>query len=83
MTSFMEKHKLSNFGYMTISTICFKSHDKILLVKSWTKVMTSQPLFQNIYILRKPGVANFAGIIQIANTPIKTTYKDKIKVKKN
>ena len=33
-------------------------------------------LFQNIFALSRPRVANFADIIKIATTFIKTTYKD-------
>ena len=33
---------------------------------SWTKIMTSKPLFQNTIHLRRPKVANIAGIIKIA-----------------
>ena len=35
--------------------------------------MTSQPLFKNTSILRRPGVANFADIIKIAIALIKST----------
>ena len=38
--------------------------------------MTSQPLFQNIFILRRPKVANFADIVKIATMFIKRTFKD-------
>ena len=37
-----------------------------MLVTSWTETMWSQPLFQNTYILRRPGVANNVDIIKIA-----------------
>ena len=43
---------------------------------SWTEIMVSQLLFQNTFILRRPRVANFADIIKIANTFIKTTLND-------
>ena len=33
-------------------------------------------LFQNIFVLSRPRVANFVDIIKIATTFIKTTYKD-------
>ena len=35
----------------------------------------SQPLFQNIFILRKPKVADFADIIKMATMFTKTTFK--------
>ena len=62
MTSFIEMLELLNFGHMSTrtSTIWFKSRDKILMVLSWTKIMTSKCLFQNIFISRRPRAANFA-----------------------
>ena len=47
----------------------------------WTDIMTSQPIFQNTFILRRPGVAIFADIIKIVTTFIKTIFKDSRKVK--
>ena len=47
-----------------------------MLVTSWTEIMTSQPSFQDIFALRRPKVANFAGIIKIATKFIQTTFKD-------
>ena len=41
ITSLIELLELPNFGHMTISTIKFKSCDKILLMTSWTETMTS------------------------------------------
>ena len=65
---------------MITSTIKFDSPDKILLVMSWTEVMTSLPSFQNTFILRKPRVANFADIIKTITMFIKTIFKDSKKV---
>ena len=48
---------------------------------SWTKTMTSKPLFQNTFILRRSRVANFADMIKIASMFIKTTFKDFKKIK--
>ena len=45
--------------------------------------MTSKPFFQNTFILRKPGLANFADIIKTAIMLIKTTIENSIKVKEN
>ena len=59
-----------------------ESRDKIVLVTSWTKIMRSQSLFQNIFILRRAGVAFFADIIEIAAMFIKTTVKDSRIVKR-
>ena len=72
---------LPNFGHIIKSTIWFESRDKVLLVTSWTEVLTSKPLFQNTIILRKPRVVNLAGIIKITTMFIKTTIKDWKKVK--
>ena len=41
ITSLIEMLELPNFGHMTTSNKSFKSRDKILLVPSWTEVMTS------------------------------------------
>ena len=43
--------------------------------------MTSQPLFQNIFILTRPRVANFTDIIKIATTIIKKTLETEKKLK--
>ena len=45
--------------------------------------MTSKPFFQNTFILRKPGLVNFADIIKTAIMLIKTTIENSIKVKEN
>ena len=72
----MDVLKLPNLGHMTISKIQFESCEKILLVMSWTEIMMSKPLFQNIFILRKPSrVAIFADIIKIVNMFIKKIFK--------
>ena len=44
--------------------------------------MTSELLFQNTFILRRPRVANFDDIIKIGTMFIKTTFEDSNKVKK-
>ena len=43
--------------------------------------MTSSPLFQNIFILRRPRVANFADIIKNSTTVTKITFEDSKKLK--
>ena len=48
----------------------------MLLAMSWAEIMTSKPLFQNIFILKRPRVTNFADIIKIASIFIKTFFKD-------
>ena len=50
------------------------SHGKILLVMPWVEIMMPKPLFQNIVILRRPGVATFAYIIKIAIMFVKTIF---------
>ena len=52
ITTLKEILELPNFNQMTTSTIQFESHDKVLLVTSWTEIMSST-LFQNTFILRK------------------------------
>ena len=47
----------------------------------FAEVMTSQLLFQNTFLLRRPGVANFADIIKVSTIFIKPTFKDSLKVK--
>ena len=41
ITSLTEMLELTNFGHMTTFTLQFEPHDKILLVMSWTEIMTS------------------------------------------
>ena len=45
ITSLIEMLELLDFGHMTTSTISLESRGKILLVASWTEIMTSWPLF--------------------------------------
>ena len=42
---------------------------------SWKKNMTSKPLFQITFTLRRPRVAIFANIIKIVTSLIKKTLK--------
>ena len=46
------------------------------------EIMTPQPFFQNIFVLWRRRVINFAETIKIATMFIKTTFKDSKKVKK-
>ena len=69
--------EMQNFGRMTTS-----SRDKILLVTSWTEIITSWHLFQNTFILRRLGVAIFDDIIKIITRFIKKIFKDSTKVKR-
>ena len=57
--------ELLNFGHMTTFTTWFGPRDKVLLVASWTEIMMSQPLYQNVFILIRSTVANFADIINL------------------
>ena len=61
---------------VTTSPLKIESHEKILLVTSWTEIMTSQPLFQNNFISRKSRVAVIVNIDKIATMFIKITFKD-------
>ena len=76
ITSLIEMLKLPKIGHMTTSTILFESCEKNLLVTSHTEVMTSSPLFQNIFISRRPRVANFADIIKNSTMFTETTSED-------
>ena len=44
--------------------------------------MTLRPLSQNIFILRRPRVANFTGNIRIATMFVKTIFKASDKIKR-
>ena len=55
---------------------------KLLLVMSRTKIMVSQPFYQNTFVLGRPKVCNFAEIIINTTTFIKATFKDPKKVKR-
>ena len=72
ITSLVQMLELPNFIHMTICTIQIESRDL-------TEYMMSQTLFENIFILRKTGVANFAVIIKFALMLIKATSKNTIK----
>ena len=73
ITSLIQMLELPNFGHMAASTIKFES---ILLATSRTGVMTSEPLFQNTFILRIPRVANFADIIKNSAILTKNIFED-------
>ena len=49
ITSFIEMLELPGFGHMT--TIQFDSRDKILLMTSWTQIMTPYDLYFKIYFI--------------------------------
>ena len=46
------------------------------------KIMKSQPVFQIILFLRRPGETSLADIIKIAVMLTKTTLKDTMRIKK-
>ena len=71
-----------NFGYMSTFTIWFTSRDKILLVESFREIKTSQFLYQNFFILKRPTVANFVDIVKTPTMFIKNTFKDSKTVKR-
>ena len=82
ITFLIEMLELPNFGHMTKSTIWFKSRDKVLLVTSWTEIMTSKPLFQNTFVSRRPKVAIF-GDITLVTMFIKKIFLDFSRLKKS
>ena len=57
--------QLTNFGLKYL--IQFESRNKILSVRSYKKIMTSQLLFKNIFILRTSIVASFCWYHQNSN----------------
>ena len=48
---------------------------------SWTEILTSYPLIQNTFILRRPRLTNFADI-ETATMFMETTFKDSKKRKR-
>ena len=48
---------------------------------SWTEILTSYPLIQNTFILRRPRLTNFADI-ETATMFMETTFKDSKKLKR-
>ena len=76
ITSVIEMLELRNFGHMTTTAIWFESHDEILLVTSWSEIMTSLLLFQNRFTLRRPSVAIFADIAKILTIFTKAIFRD-------
>ena len=56
--------------------------DQMLLVMSWTEILTAYSLFENSFILRRPKVSNFAGLTKIATRLIETTFQIWKKVKR-
>ena len=70
ITSLIELLELPNFGHMTTSTTQFESHDKVLMVTSESKIMTSESLFQI-----------FADVIKIVTMFIKNIFKGSKKIR--
>ena len=67
-------HLQKNYRIIYRITIKLNLHLN-LLVKSWTKIMMSQTVFQNILNLRNSIVGSFADIIKMATMFIKTTFR--------
>ena len=83
MTTFLtEMLELPNHGHMTTSAIEFNSRKKMLLVMSWTELLTSYPLLQNIFVLESLEQFFFANIIKALIMFIRTTFKDLKKVRR-
>ena len=74
ITSLREMLELPSFGHIYniyVSTICYESLDKILLVRSWTEIMTSQPLLQHTFNLRRPVEAHLLKLPRKIQTRLK------------
>ena len=71
ITFFTYMLELPIFGRMARCTMSFDSRDKILFVLSWTEIMTSYPLFQNTFTLKRSRVAIFADTIKIVKCLLK------------
>ena len=67
--------ELPNFYHLTASTILFELRDKILLVTSWAKTLTSKLFFPKMFISKRPRRAIFADIIKIVTMFNKTILK--------
>ena len=67
---------------MNTTKIEFEPRDKILLVTSWTKIMTSQSSFQSNFILRRPGEASSGDIIKFPIMLKSSLYRYKKGIKK-
>ena len=63
-------------GHMTTSTIWFESRDEILLITPWTQNYDVIIFTSNNFNLKRPKVANFAGIIKIATPFVQPASKD-------
>ena len=74
ITFLIQMIELPNSGQMTTCRIQFDSRDKIWLVASWTETMMS--LLKNVFILRRPRLANFADIIIIETMSITTIFNN-------
>ena len=68
--------ELTSFDHMTTCTMKFESRDRFFWVTSFTEIITSHFLFQNVDL-------NFADIIKIITIFIKTFFKDSKKVKRS
>ena len=70
---------LPNFGHIITSTIYFESRDFFGDVMD--RIYDVTTFISKKFILRRPGVAIFAGIIKIVTMFIKTIFKNSRKVK--
>ena len=52
-----------------------------MVMTSWIKFMTSEPCFENNFILRWPGVSIFANIMKVVTMFIITIFNDSKKPK--
>ena len=76
INSLIKVLELPNLCHMTKSIVKFELHDKFSLMTSNAETITSQPLFLNIFILRRSRVAIFANIIKIVTIFVKKIFQD-------
>ena len=73
LTSLIETVELRNFGHMTTPKIKFELHNKSFFGDVITTNYDIIILISKYLYFKKPGIINFADIIKIANTLIKTS----------
>ena len=52
-----------------------------MVMTSWIKIMTSEPCFENNFILRRPGVSIFVNVMKVVTMFIITIFNDSKKLK--
>ena len=84
ITSVREMLELPNFGQVTNIIWQYNLNYEIRFCwwHHWQKLCVTTFFFQNIFTLRRPGVAIFSDTIKSVTMFIKTIFKDSIKVKR-